>query len=133
MSAPGRPGLRGLTLFVGAALLVACGLPLCPFATLTGIPCPGCGLLRASLSALHGDYSGAVHYHPLAPLAWPAGILGSWLVTTRRPLAPRFRSVLDVVSAALVVALLSVWVARFFGAFGGPVAVRSLVSGGVPR
>lgn len=31
----------------------------------TGIPCPGCGMTRASTELLHGDFRGAWEMHPL--------------------------------------------------------------------
>jgi hypothetical protein len=41
---------------VGAALaFVFLGPPVCPTALFFGIPCPGCGLTRATLALLQGD------------------------------------------------------------------------------
>ncbi len=37
----------------------------CVVYQLLGIPCPGCGMTRAWLSLLRGDFSGAFHAHPL--------------------------------------------------------------------
>lgn len=37
----------------------------CVFLTLTGIPCPGCGMTRALICLLSLDISGVFHYHPL--------------------------------------------------------------------
>ncbi len=37
----------------------------CVFRAMTGLPCPGCGLSRAWLSALHLDFYGAFSYHPM--------------------------------------------------------------------
>ena len=37
----------------------------CLFRTITGIPCPGCGLTRAYISAFHGDLKTAWYFHPL--------------------------------------------------------------------
>ena len=41
------------------------GSGLCIFRRLTGFPCPGCGMTRAVLCVLRGDFSGAFNYHPL--------------------------------------------------------------------
>lgn len=44
------------------------GLPLpsaCIFRSVTGIPCPGCGLLRSMVSGMHGDVAGSLGYHRL--------------------------------------------------------------------
>lgn len=38
---------------------------LCFFRFYTGLPCPGCGLTRAFLALLRGDWRGSFRYHPL--------------------------------------------------------------------
>jgi len=113
-------------LFALGALVVA-GLPWpCPLHTLTGIPCPSCGLTRALRLALHGDLAGATRMHPLWFVVIPAcGALAiaecvaftrvhRWGTVTEHRWVKRL-------CAAVVVALVGVWIARFFGAFGGPV------------
>jgi hypothetical protein len=40
----------------------------CTFRSVTGIPCPGCGLLRSMVSAMHGDFAGSLAYHRLGLL-----------------------------------------------------------------
>jgi hypothetical protein len=37
----------------------------CPIRSITGIPCPGCGMTRAIRYALQLDFVSAWHYHPL--------------------------------------------------------------------
>lgn len=37
----------------------------CPFLSITGILCPGCGMTRAIIRALRLDFAGAWLYHPL--------------------------------------------------------------------
>lgn len=111
-------------------LAIAFSVPLCPFAVLTGQPCPGCGLTRATLALLRGDVAGSLHFHPLAMIISPlvAGIVAyDVAVYVRRgrsaatqTLQGRWVTVGAVVLGAVAVA---VWVARFFGWFGGPVAV----------
>ncbi len=44
------------------------GGPGCPFLALTGVPCPFCGMTRASIALGHGDLHGALALHPLAPI-----------------------------------------------------------------
>ncbi len=50
------------------------GLP-CPFRTITGLPCPLCGMTRAVSAALHGDVIASLRFQPaglmlLALVAW---------------------------------------------------------------
>jgi hypothetical protein len=46
--------------------------PPCPYLTLTGFACPGCGLTRAVHFLLHGDVHRAFAYNPWAFLSAPA-------------------------------------------------------------
>ncbi len=52
---------------VGAAIWLNLHLPLpqCGFHVLTGLPCPTCGLTRATRQLLHGNVAGAFHFNPL--------------------------------------------------------------------
>jgi Protein of unknown function (DUF2752) len=49
--------------------------PPCPYLTLTGLACPGCGLTRATHFLLHGDVAQAFAYNPWAFVAGPAVLL----------------------------------------------------------
>lgn len=40
------------------------GPVICPFRLLTGLPCPGCGLTRSWVHALHGDIGASLAAHP---------------------------------------------------------------------
>ena len=59
---------------VGAAglhiTLVSLSLPSweCPFFRVTGVPCPGCGLSRATTLLLKGDLAGSLRFHAFAPI-----------------------------------------------------------------
>jgi hypothetical protein len=126
-----RTRLRELSpalLLGGLALLLLfspVGWP-CPTRTILGIPCPGCGMTRAARLVLHGDFAAATRMHPLWFAVLPAlavlGVAegvgfarqGRWGIALESAWTRR-------VGAVLVVALVVVWVARFFGAFGGPV------------
>ena len=50
--------------------LVSLSLPgwVCPFFRLTGIPCPGCGLTRAVILLLKGDFRDSLRFHAFAPI-----------------------------------------------------------------
>ena len=107
-------------------------VPACPTAYMFGLPCPGCGLTRATLAALRGDFHGALHYHPLVFIATPMyfGVIGSiaWGYVrggiAKLP-ATWLSKVLTALALVTFVLLLGVWGARFFGAFGGPVPVKT--------
>ena len=42
------------------------GVTTCPFKNITGIPCPGCGMGRATLELLNLEIKESLLYHPLA-------------------------------------------------------------------
>jgi len=46
------------------------GLPSwsCPIFAATGIPCPGCGLTRATMQLIRGDFSQSFQTHAFAPI-----------------------------------------------------------------
>ena len=119
-------------IFVG---IVAFRLPFCPLASVFGVPCPGCGLTRATLALAHGDLKHALALHPLvfvlAPLfTWAVG--GAAIGYVRGPRAGRpmrlwlASRTLTALASVLMLATLGVWGARFLGYFGGPVPVETL-------
>lgn len=46
------------------------GLPAwgCPILAATGVPCPGCGLTRASIEFVRGDFASSFQTHAFAPI-----------------------------------------------------------------
>jgi Protein of unknown function (DUF2752) len=100
----------------------------CPVATLFGVPCPTCGMTRATKLAVHGELGAATAMHPLVWVVVPlffaffalelVGYVrrGEWGASSRVPGA----TAVMVVTAVL---LFAVWLARFLGALGGPVPV----------
>jgi hypothetical protein len=125
--------LVGATAFAAA---VAFEFPLCPLASGFGVPCPGCGLTRATLALLSGDFRTAFHLHPLvvplAPLV--AGVaIAATLDLLRAGVHAETRlkrflrsRVFSVFAVGLLTAVVGVWLARFAGLFGGPVPVTTL-------
>lgn len=53
-----------LAIILGISILNIIGIG-CPILFFTGIPCMGCGITRAFLSLLKGDFISAFRYHPL--------------------------------------------------------------------
>ena len=47
---------------------VESGPPLCPFAVMTGLPCPGCGLTRSWVAFMHGDVGSAFTFNAFGPV-----------------------------------------------------------------
>jgi hypothetical protein len=129
--------LAVLALILGAlGLAVWSDFPLCPMAGTFGVPCPGCGLTRATLALLYGDVRSALHFHPLVWLMAPLfiGFVATAILELVRPRAKPARTPrldwssrgVTVVGVVLLVAMLSVWLLRFAGYFGGPVPVTTL-------
>ncbi|MDR2157132.1 MAG: DUF2752 domain-containing protein [Clostridiales Family XIII bacterium] len=111
---------------VGVAFCFAVG---CPFKLITGIPCPGCGMTRAFLSAAQLDFRSAFAYHPLFPIIPVCAVL-LILWVLRRAAAHRIRlrqlrardidaaltELMDVAAARVAVALLVVLFAALYAA-----------------
>lgn len=127
-SLPARATLTALVAGLGAALLFS-PVKLCLVAAVFSVPCPGCGLTRATLALLRGDFGRALAIHPLALVIVPLAVgvvvtQATAYVRTGAVLgAGRVPRALELVGAALVMLLVGVWLARFAGYFGGPVSV----------
>jgi hypothetical protein len=125
-----RTGMALAVVALVAMLAYAKALP-CIFAKVFRVPCPGCGSTRAVLALLRGDLHDVVRHNPFGPLV--AVLLACFAVEVIASVAHhgdlreagkgpigRVVSRLFVVVAVLQTVF---WVARFFGAFGGPVPV----------
>lgn len=80
--------------------------PRCPFLTLTGYQCPGCGTLRGIHSLLHFRFRDAWGYNPFLVVSIP--------LITALALFPRFRRSTRV-SGTVLVAILAYWLLRNMG------------------
>jgi hypothetical protein len=118
-------GIAALGAFIGS------GFFRCPFATMTHMPCPGCGSTRAVLALMHFHFGEAMRFNPSAPIiAICVGVLvveGLWMVVRdghARDLAITGPGRWAIRGIVLAVALqVPIWALRFFGLFGGPVPV----------
>ena len=77
--------------------------PPCPFRTITGYDCPGCGSARAMHELTHGHIGRAFTLNPLAVLAVPVALIALVSVVRRRPML-RLPNWGPVVAVAIVVA-----------------------------
>lgn len=116
--------IAGMPLLVLLALAVV-EFPTCPTRLGFGVPCPGCGLTRATLAGLRLDWHGVLKFHPLAPILTPlvawsfvkpvllelGWMKNEWLARLPRP--PR------AVWWALAIAIAVLWAGRLAGYFGG--------------
>ncbi|MCL2824196.1 MAG: DUF2752 domain-containing protein [Polyangiaceae bacterium] len=87
-------------------------------------------MTRATLAALHGDFATAYKLHPLAFIVVP--LFGTYAAAN---LFAYIRygvsnvdsylkgKLIDAGMMLLIIAMLGLWISRFFGAFGGPVPV----------
>lgn len=111
------------TLTAVAALqvgLTAAGLPAwqCPLRSTLGVPGPGCGLTRAIVLLLQGQWHASIASHAFAPLIAGIGILlavGNLLPTgLRRKVAHRISTVErhTGIFALLMMSMLAYWILR---------------------
>lgn len=111
--------------FLILGLLTYFQVPFCPARGLFGVPCPGCGLTRASFAMFRGDFGEMLHFNPLAPLLFPLfayGMIRVALVTSGilpKNLREPLNKIPSWVWTVVVVVVLGVYVARLFGYLGG--------------
>lgn len=79
--------------------------PRCPFRTLTGLLCPGCGSQRALHDILHLDIPAAFHHNALLVLSIPLVTL-QLIAALLRSSHPRFYRALNNRHLALSIAII---------------------------
>ncbi len=92
----------------------------CLFRRVAGIPCPLCGMSRASFALARGDWREMFRLHPLAPFltlecgaVWLAA--GAWAAGWRIPLPQQQRErLLERVILANAALFLLLWGVRFY-------------------
>lgn len=117
-----RFAARVIIAFTGLhGALVAAGLPSlpCPLLHIIGIPCPGCGISRACIALLRGDWEQMATLHVFAPvvmLVLALLMLAAFLPDSKRStfidMVRRFERH-TAVGIILAVVFLSYWVFRF--------------------
>ena len=87
--------------------------PKCPFLTLTGYKCPGCGSQRAVHSLLHGDIAAAWHYNMMLLLFIPL-IVALIVAEFTRTVYPRFYTRINSIPVIIgsFIVLMLWWVLR---------------------
>lgn len=114
---------------IGALVLWWSDVTICPFAGIGGVPCPSCGLTRATVELLKGNFYRAYTLHAGVTVVWPYLLLvvADWVWVSRRRHS-RERNPLDrwitLTGYVVLAVLFALWLARFAGYFGGPVAVK---------
>lgn len=89
--------------------------PGCTFRKLTGLNCPGCGMTRATVAALHGQLGAAWRFNPLGMLLLPLVILGGGLELLGwvRDRPPPWRLRLGAYGGwVIAVAVIAFWILR---------------------
>jgi hypothetical protein len=134
MKLPESPTLRG-AMVTGVWALAVLGViganKPCTVATVLHRPCPGCGLTRATMLLLHGDWRASLAMHPLAVpiIACWAAIAIATITSTLRDGVPwffhtrRLGKLAVIATGVAYVALVVLWGLRERGFFGGPVPV----------
>lgn len=114
-----------------AALPVVFGFKQCTVARVFHQPCPGCGLTRAAYLLMDGHVGASLHMHPLlVPIllghfffalstVHATYVTGTPFYFYNERLGRFALWFLGIVYGLAIV----LWIARFFGALGGPVPV----------
>ncbi len=117
---------RLFALFSPLGLLMAMGIPVCPTAAIFRLPCPGCGLTRATWALAQGDLHAASALNPIAAVVCPVLVAAFGYGMLRYVWRGRVDADRWGAGPLLIVsmtALTVIWVVRWFGYFGGPVPV----------
>ena len=99
----------------------------CPVKHIFGVSCPGCGMTRATLSALRLDFTMAFYYHPLWPIVLPSVVLLVFLFKKGK------RGIFKAAIALFVLAFLFTYFIRLFATPDNAIVTFSPEGGGIKR
>src|ERR1043166_1711720 len=90
----------------------------CPLLSAVGIPCPGCGLSRATLFLIHGEWKESLVMHAFAPLLVFSLVLIAFSAIAPKAVVERMANHTEAVerysglTTFLLVGLIVYWLAR---------------------
>ncbi len=96
-------GVAILAILAGTFFVITLDGPSCLLRRTVGIPCPGCGMTRATLALLRLDFAAAFAYHPLVYIIVPFIIVLSVLLITGRTTIKKSTPYLIAIMACLVI------------------------------
>jgi hypothetical protein len=115
-------------LIIAGAGIVHLGLSLagltgwqCPIFAATGVPCPGCGLTRATMQLLRGDIVSSLQTHAFAPVLFVAlGVMLAALILPEKNRQVLLSSIRKLetqngLTSFLLSALVLYWAIRLMG------------------
>ncbi|MCZ0914253.1 DUF2752 domain-containing protein [Gordonia amicalis] len=122
-------GLAGAAAVGAACVFTPAGIDagpgICPFAMMTGLPCPGCGLTRSWVAFMHGDVGAAFRFNVFGPILLVLTMVTVALATAtlvwrrKSPLASWRDLVLGRAGAVLLGVWLTYGLARIVDAAAG--------------
>lgn len=81
---------------------------ICPTYRFFGICCPFCGMTRAHLSALNGDFSTAMYYNPVFFLGVPC----IFFMVHEKLFAPKYDKARKIIAGILLGIIVAVYIVR---------------------
>ncbi len=90
----------------------------CPFKLFFGIDCPGCGMTRAFLNFLKGNFGKALEYHPLFPVFGIITVyeIYIYIFPDKKRLSKKAELIITISSFSL---LIFIWLIKIKNQLGG--------------
>ncbi|MHB8962636.1 MAG: DUF2752 domain-containing protein [Saccharofermentanales bacterium] len=96
-------GAAILAIIAGTAFAIALDDQSCLLRRTIGIPCPGCGMTRATFALLRLDFAAAFTFHPLVYIIVPFIIVLSVLLLTKRTTFKKSTPYIIAIMACMVI------------------------------